>query len=364
MNNRLILAGLVAFGLLGAVCAADNVGAPTLANRTPEWKKNLGLAVNDETKVTGAIQAIPEADRAAFAAEVIAVLQSKRQYLVDQAAWAQNFSATVAALLAGSGGAKTAMLSAMAAEIVNGCASSETRELGNAELLQLGALAKSIELRMGGPDRVAFANALLLAVDKQKTTDVGVHKLACSVTALSLFAGAGDGKQSVLAEEFAVVKLGDLGAVSKTFADAFGQRKNNLSNDDYLQAAVKILQTVAARTAGLPDATNRFAYAVAMFVAAAGNPAQFEQILLGKLAEVLPKVGATTEAFASALAAAKGDIAANAALVQSLTATLAQRAVWGVIILPPGTMLAGEEGPPFVHENRPPPGVPSKYQNQ
>jgi len=356
--NRLILAFLAAFGLIGAACAED-AGASALDNRSSEWKKNLGLAVNDETKAAGAIQSLPDADRAAFAADVLDVLQAKRLHMADAAAWEKNFSATAAALVAGSGGAKKAVLPAMAAEIVNDSAATESRELGNGELLQLGVLAKGVEQRLGGEDRVAFANALLLAVDKQRTTDGGVHKLACSVTALSLFAGAGDAKKGVIAEVFAVVRLGDLGAVSKTFSDAFNQRKNNLGNDDYLQVAMQILQAVAARTAGLPDATARFAYAVAMFAGAAGNPAQFEKDLTGKLAELLSKVGATTESFAVALAAAKGDMAANAALVQSLYPALFQKAVWGVIILPPGTMLAGEEGPPFVHENRPPSG----YQN-
>lgn len=357
--NRLILAGVAAFGLIGAACA-DDAGASSLDNRSSEWKKNLGLAVNDETKVAGVLQSIPEADRAAFATDVLAVLQAKRLHMADPAAWEKNFSATAAALVAGSDGAKKAVLSAMAAEIVNDCVAAESRELSSGELLQLGVLAKSVEQRLGGEDRVAFANALLLAVDKQKTTDGGVHKLACSVTALSLFAGAGDAKKIVIAEVFAVAKIGDLGAVSKSFADAFSQRKNSLGNDDYLQVAMQILQAVATRTAGLSDASTRFAYAVAMFVGAAGNPAQFEKNLMGKLAELLSNVGPTTESFAVALASAKGDLVTNAALVQSLTPTLSQKAVWGVIILPPGTMLAGEEGPPFVHENRPPGG----YQNQ
>ena len=357
--NRLILVGVAAFGLIGAAACAEDAGASALDNRSAEWKNNLGMAVNDETKVAGVMQGMPEADRAAFAADVLAVLHAKRLHMADMAAWEMNFGATTAALVAGSGGAKKAVLSAMAAEIVNDSVAAESRELDSGELLQLGVLAKSVEQRLGGDDRVAFANALLPAVDKQRTTDGGVHKLACSVTALSLFAGAGDAKKVVIAEMFAVVKTGDLGAVSKTFSDAFNQRKNRLGNDDYLQVAMQILQAVAARTAGQTDATARFSYAVAMFVGAAGNPAQFEKDLMGKLAALLSKIGATTESFAVALASAKGDLATNAALVQSLTPALSQKAVWGVIILPPGTMLAGEEGPPFVHENRPPSG----YQN-
>ena len=111
----------------------------------------------------------------------------------------------------------------------------------------------------------------------------------------------------------------------------------------------------------MPDAVTRFAYAVAAFMAAAGNPAQFEHDLMGKLDDLLGKVGATRESLATALAAAKADMAVNADLVQTLYPELSRKNAWGVVILPPGNLLMGGEGIPFVGLNRPPPGG---YQNQ
>jgi hypothetical protein len=350
--NKLIMSAVLALGVLATAYAAESI-APAREARSAVWQKNLALAVNDAAKATAAIQAMPEAERAAFAADVLAVLQTKRQVMADKAAWESSFAATAAALVAGAGGARQAVLAAVAAETVNAVVTSEARELTAGSLTSLGALAKLEMSMLKGQDRVDFANALLQAVNKQKATDAGVHKLAMSMTALALFAGAGDAKKEVFAEVFAVVDLRDLGAVAKAFSDAFSQRKNNLGSDDYLQAATKLLQAVAERNAGQPDAGVRLAYAVAVFLGGANNPVQFEQDLTGKLADLLAKVGMTKERFATALAAAKADLAANAALVSKMAA-------WGLIILPPGSMLAGEEGPPFVHENRPPGG----YQNQ
>ena len=358
MNNRLILALLAAGGLLGAAYA-QNAGAPATQGRSGDWSKNVGLAVNDETRIAGLMQGLPEADRAAFAANVMAVLSSKRQVMADKTAWEKNFGAAAGALVAGAGGAKTAVLGAIATAIIADCASSETHELGKGDLLALGAMAKIVMLQLTGADRVAFARILLQAVDKQKAVDAGVHKLACSVTALALFAGAGDARKNVVAEAFAVLGMDDLGALARSFADAFGQQKNRMSNVDYLLAAQQILQAVAARVAGGPDAATRFAYAEAMFVNGAGNPEQFETLLRSKLGDLLAKLGTTTEQYASLLAAAKADALAHGALVRGVSAMLTQQ-IWGVIILPPGTMLAGEEGPAFVHENRPPMG----YQDQ
>lgn len=361
--NRLILASVAVLGCLAAAWAEDT-GVPALDNRSADWKKNLVLAVNDASKVKPAIQAVPEASRAAFAADVLAVLLTKRQHMADQQAWVNDFGVTAAALADGSGGVTNAVLATVAGEVVIACVTAESRELGNGDVPELGVLSKSVVSSLKNENRVAFANAVLLAVGKQKAADAGVRKLALCAASLALFAGAGDAKSGVFAEVFAVVEVGDLGSETKAFADAFNQRKNNLSNDDYLQVALQILQTVAARIAGQPDATTRFAYAVAVFLGGANNPAAFEQALSGKLADLLVKIGATKEGFAAALALVKPDVATNAALVESLYPSLTQKAVWGVIILPPGSMLAGEEGPPFLHENRPPSNLSTGYQDQ
>ena len=358
MNNRWILAMLATGGLL-CVAHAQNAGAPATQGRPGDWSRNVGLAVNDETKVVGLMQGLPEADRAAFAANVLSVLASKRQVMADKAAWEKNFGAEAGALVAGAGGAKTAVLGAIANAIIADCASSEAHELGKGDLLALGAMAKIVMQQLTGDDRVAFARILLQAVDKQKAVDAGVHKLACSVTALALFAGAGDARKAVLSEAFAVLGMDDLGALARSFADAFEQAKNRMSNADYLLAAQQILQAVATRVAGGPDAATRFAYAESMFVGGAANPEQFESILGAKLGDLLTKIGTTTGQYASLLATAKADLAAQGALVRGMGAMLAQ-SIWGVVILPPGTMMAGEEGPAFVHENRPPMG----YQDQ
>lgn len=345
MPNKLIVAGMAALGCLVVSCATG-AEAAAVGARSPEWNKSLKLAVNDTRKAAAVMQAIPEAARATFAAEVLAALQAKRQRMADKLVWAHEFAAIAAGLAEGSGGAKDTVLAAVPAGIVNACVDPEARELTSGSLAQLSLLAKSVAEQLKSEDRVAFANALLLAVNKQKATDAGVHKQAMSVVALSLFAGAGTAKDSVLAEAFAVVDTNDLGAVAQIFSDAFNQRNNGLSNDEYLQTAQQILQKVAARLKNLPDVAKRFAYAVSVFLGGAANPAQFEQALLGKLTDPLVGIGATKDGFASALGDAKADMTANGTLVK------------GTQFKPFVGLLRTL---PFIHENRP---VPSKYQNQ
>ena len=345
--------------MLGCLSAAfaENAGAPALDNRSPEWKKNLTVAVNDATKVAGVIQSMPEADRAAFATDVLGVLQSKRQFMADKVAWAKEYGTTVAALVTGAEGAKNAVLAAVAPEMVRACVTGESRELGRGDLELLGVLAKSSVSLLKVADRAAFANVLLQAVAKQKAADADVHKLAQCMTVLALVSGAGEAKKDVVAEVFATVELGDLGAVSEALSDAFNQRKNGLNNEEYMQVALQMLQAVAARTAGLPDAATRFAYAVSVFLDAAGNPTQFESDLMGKISGLLEKVG-HKDSFGTALAAARADKAGNAALVQTIYPSILQRNAWGPIILQTGNLL----GLPGVIVNRPPP--PGGYQNQ
>ncbi|MEI6210610.1 MAG: hypothetical protein WCR06_03180 [bacterium] len=343
--SKHILAG-VAVLVFCAVFSANGAAATAAGGRSPEWNKNLKLAVNDAAKAAEAMQAMPEADRAAFAAEVLAALQAKGQRMADKTVWANDFAAIAAGLVAGSGGVKSAVLAAVAAGIGNACADPETRELTSGSVTLLGALAKGMESQLQGEDRVAFASVLLATLGKQKASDAAVHKQAMSMVALALFSGAGDAKDRVLAEIFAFVDIQDLGVVAQAFSNAFNQRNNGLDNDVYLQVAQQVLQKVAARLKGQPDAAKRFASAVAAFAGGAGNPAQFERDLLGKLADLLAGIGAAPDGFATALAAAKADMAADNALVK-------------VLFLKP--WVGPLRGFPFVHENRPPPG---KYQNQ
>jgi len=343
--SKQILAG-VAVLVCCAVFSASGAASTAAGGRSPEWNKNLKLAVNDAAKAAEAMKAMPEADRAAFAADVLAVLQAKGQRMADKTAWANEFAAIAAGLTAGSGGAKSTVLAAVAAGIGTACADPETRELTSGGVVLLGALAKGMESQLQGDDRVAFASVLLSTIGKQKASDAAVHKQAMGMVALALFSGAGDAKDRVLAEIFASVDVADLGAVAQAFANAFNQRNNGLDNDAYLQVSQQVLQKVAARLKGQPDAAKRFASAVAAFAGGAGNPTQFERDLMGKLADLLAGIGATPDGFATALAAAKADMAAEGAHVK-------------LLFMKPWIGLL--RGLPFVHENRPPPG---KYQYQ
>ncbi|MFZ4394199.1 MAG: hypothetical protein ACOYOU_01075 [Kiritimatiellia bacterium] len=343
MTSKLIWAGVAMLGCLAVSCA-NGANAPAAGIRSPEWNNNLKLAVNDATKAAAAMQAMPEADRAAFAAEVLAALQTKRQHMSNKGTWANDFAAIAAGLVAGSGAAKPAVLSAVAAGIVSACVDPETRELTNGSLAQLGALAKRVEAQLKSEDRVAFAHTLLVTIDKQKAVDAAAHKQAMSVAALGLFAGSGDVSSRVIAEAFAVTDVNDLGAVAKVFSDTFNQRKNKTGNEEYLQLALQIEQAVAARVKGMADATTRLAYVVAAFLDGAANPAQFKKQLLGKLADLQDGNWATEESFASVLAAAKKDVTACAGIGHELA-----------------DLLRIDRNTPFVHENRP---IPSTYQNQ
>lgn len=344
-NNRIVAGVAMLVGCLAVFCAH---GADTVApgNHSAEWNKNLKMAVNDAGKAADAIKAMPAADRATFAAEVLAALQTKSQHMSSKSAWVNEFAATAAALVAGAEGAKMAVISAVAAGIVNACVDAESRELTSGSLAQLGELAKSVMSQLKDEDRLAFAKAQLFAVNQQKTADVAVHKQAMSLVALSLFAGAGSAKDSVLAEVFAVADGDDLGAIAQTFSDAFNRSNNKMDNDKYQQTTLQLLQALAARLKGQADATRRFAYLTAAFVQGAGNPAQFETDLLGRLADLLAGIGATKDGFAAALVAAKADMAENAKHTKNL------------FVRPLGGLLYGL---PFVHENRPP---PRRYQNQ
>ncbi|MEI6211626.1 MAG: hypothetical protein WCR06_08365 [bacterium] len=203
--HKLILTVVAVLGGLTFVCAGK-AGVPAVNNRSPEWKINLVIAVNDATKAAGAMQAMPAVDRAAFAADVLGVLQIKRNSMVDKPAWAAEFASTAAALVTGAGEANLqAVLPAIAAAIVHACATGGSHELTKGDLNLLGVLTQSIMSQLRSEDRVAFATALLLDVDQQNTPDDAIHKLAVSKTSDLLLAGAGNDRAGVLA---VVVKLG------------------------------------------------------------------------------------------------------------------------------------------------------------
>ena len=222
MKNRLILAGVMGALVLNVVCV-QNASAQALDSRSPAWKKSLATAVNDGTKIGGILQALPKADRAAFAGDVLSVLQSKRQYMSDSLAWSNE---------------------------------------------------------------VAHATAALID-------------------------GAGDAHNDVVAEIFVAADISALGLISQAVSDTVNQRKNGLNDADYLQNALKTLQTVESRTAGKADALTRFAYALAALIDASINPKQFEQDIFAKLDSLLAKLGTTKENLAHALANAQGGVGGN-----------------------------------------------------
>lgn len=317
--NKLILASVAAVLILRTVAVAESAGAPALNSRSPEWKKSVAAAVNDSTKVADIVHALPAADRAAFAADVLSVLQSKRQHMADKVAWANEFGATCAALVSGANGSRDAVLPVVTGGLLNTCVSGESRELGKGGLSLLGVLTKSTASNLSAGDRVAFVKALLKSCGSQKTTDADVHKQAVSIAAIALFSGVGGGRPDVIAEVFADVDVSDLGAVAKVLSDAFNQQKNGLNNEEYQQVAVQVLQQVADRLAGTPDAKLRYAYAVSAFLDAATNPSQFEVALLGKIGGQLDKVGLSKDGLQHAVAAARTDMAGNSHLSDVVT---------------------------------------------
>jgi hypothetical protein len=167
-----------------------------------------------------------------------------------------------------------------------------------------------------------------------------------------------------VAEAFCEVPTNALGAVSQAMSEIFDQRRSKLSEQDYLQLAMRTLQAVADCAAGKPDAAMRLASAAAAFVGGAGSPGTFEAGLLAKISpEVFAKTGITREGFVAALAAAK--LAFQAPHVAS-PLSIPLFSVQDLIppgSLPLGLSVGGETGLPIARENRPPPPPPG-YQNQ
>lgn len=360
-------AGLMLLGCL-AIGRAQNTETPAtlLADRPDTWRKSAALAVSDESKAATAIQQVAEADRPAFARDVLTLLQSKP--VADKSVLPKTYAATASALVSGAGSAKKPVLASVAATTVDTGLAADTREVTISA--NVAGLIRSVTAQLPADDRAAFAALTLQAIDARKSADATAHKVSICSASVALIAGGGTKKAAIVGELFAVTSTNDLSAMSAMLVDAFGQRKNSLSNEDYLQVATTILQAVSDRLSGMPDAAMRFSYAAAIFLSGSASPVTFEPMLMSKMsADMLAKVGQTQDTLARDIATAQPIIAAQTPTVgQALSVSQAPAGAapsttpapaGSVAILTAGGMLAGEEGPPFVNENRPP-----AYQNQ
>jgi hypothetical protein len=356
--RTVLLAGMACVAGMAAAWAQDAARGPVPEGRSAAWRQLVAAAAIDSNRLAEAVLQTPEADRAAFVQDVLALVYSKPVTKKALRIRACAAAAAQALQAAGTGAGRQAVFDAVAGWAVGTAVHPESREL--AATSDLSALLLAIESQAAAGDRVPFAASVLRAVASSSTADEASRKLALSTAALALVGGAGDRKVPVIATVFCDTPTNGLAAVTAALADAFGQRRNQLSNENYQQIALGVLTAVANCAAGKPDAGQRFAFAVAAFVEAAVVPAAFEQSILGRIpAEQLVKVGLTPESLATAVQTARRDMGAEKGILAAVQKTAGARPVWGVIILPPGTMLAGEQGPPFVHENRPP-----GYQNQ
>ena len=347
--NKLILTGIAILGCLSMASAEPSAHAKSHPGRPDAGRQEkITQAVNDPTKVAGLMASMPPAERAAFAKEVLAVMKDKRQHMADQVAWAKEFGATAAALVTGAGGMKSAVEEAVASGIVNACVSGESHELSSKDTMLLAVLSKNTIEALPSGERSGMACEILQVVKMQKTPDVATHKQAVSETAVALFAGAGDAKLQVIGDVFGKAMVGDLGAVSDAMSDAFNQRKNGLTDEQYAKIELQALKDLARRVAGQPDATERMAYAIAAFDNAAANPGQSHTDLMAKLGPVLPP-GIVVENLNSAIKSATVDMAANG--LQHI-GDVTQPTTYGPPVLGPG------EGLQVPHQQT------SGYQNQ
>lgn len=341
---------LAVAGLVASLSCAS-LAAPDLSDRPNAWRQGLALAVNDGTQAQAAIQAIAAGDRAAFASDVLALIRSKP--LADKARFPREFAAAAARLAAGAGEAREAVLSAIATAALVSDAP------GGALTRDVVTLVQVTTAQLASGDRAMFTRTILRVLDRRTFAESTTRRISFGAVALAAIAGGGDRKPAVIAELFANTPMSDLGAVSAVLAEAFSQKRNTLANEDYLQLASTVLRAVAERLKGQADEAKRYGYAVAVFLAGAASPATFETALMQRLSSEWPAQGMSKEGVEEASNTAKVDITAQSAVVNGIQQQFGQSPTWGVLILTPGGMLAGEEGPPFVHENRPP-----GYQNQ
>lgn len=357
--KRMGLAGLMLFvGLSWTV--AENAGAPGLAGRSAAWKKSVALAAGEPSQTLAQTQQIPEGDRTAFARDVLGVIANKPN--ADRKRWIEEYAAVAAALVNGAGGAKRTTIAAVADEIVELGVTGEARELTVSR--EMTSLLQATIAQLSVPDRVAFAAAVHQAIDKQKSPDAEARARAFGATSVALATGAGDRKFVVVAEAFCEVPTNALGAVAHAMSEIFDQRRSKLSEQDYLQLAMRTLQAVADCVSGKSDAALRLASAAAAFVRGAGAPGAFEADLLAKIApDVLTKAGITREGFAAALAAAKLALQAPHPASPLSIPLFSVQDLTPPGNLPSGLSVGGETGLPIARENRPPPPPPG-YQNQ
>jgi hypothetical protein len=107
--------------ILAAVAVWTLAVVPLVAgNHSAGWDKRLGEAVNDVSRAAEAVKSLPEGERAEFAAAVLAALAAKERILGNQQATADEFGKAAAGLLAGAGGARSAVLAAIAEATANG----------------------------------------------------------------------------------------------------------------------------------------------------------------------------------------------------------------------------------------------------
>ena len=124
------------------------------------------------------------------------------------------------------------------------------------------SLMQAMTAELAGKDRVAFAAEVLKKIIQSSELDAATRKALLTKTAFSLVSGAGDRRDEVVAEVYALSPASDLGAISAAMIRVFDQQKNELSDDEYQRNAKQALLVTANRLSGLPDAATRFSYAI------------------------------------------------------------------------------------------------------
>jgi hypothetical protein len=124
------------------------------------------------------------------------------------------------------------------------------------------SLMQAMTAELAGKDRVAFAAEVLKKIIQSSELDAATRKALLTKTAFSLVSGAGDRRDEVVAEVYALAPASDLGAISAAMIRVFDQQKNELSDDEYQRNAKQALLVTANRLSGLPDAATRFSYAI------------------------------------------------------------------------------------------------------
>lgn len=361
MHRFLMTIGIVLWGGLACVSSAAEAKVPaSTAGRSPLWRQAVALAANDPARVGEAMKRVTlttDEERAAFVADVLFLVQSKP--VVDAGELNRDLAAVAGALAAAadaSGNGKV-VLDAIAKFVVGTGVTGDTLLVTPA----MNALISAVESQLPKNDRAAFAADVIGQVAEHKTPDTMPQARAMGAVAVARVAGASDQKPAVIAEIFAVTPAACLTGVTAAFADVFNQRQNNLTNEAYQQVAKRILDAVAARLVGVADAKDRYAYALAAFIASATVPADFKTNLLAAIPQdILTQMGTTREAITAVVQADQAAVAAAQAAAPSAQATGVLGNIDPITTTGQKQNVTVEQGPAFTHENRPPRG----YQNQ